>query len=80
MTQTTVALFGANGNIGNAILHALASCQEREFKIIAFVRPNASLRYRGDARAIVSLSPDLATVSVHDLSPMLLGVDVVFIR
>lgn len=73
----TVALFGANGNIGNPILHALTACKKRSFTIRAFIPPKSTLKYSGGGGDITTFSPDLASVSTQELAPFLEGVDVV---
>ncbi|GIJ91189.1 hypothetical protein Asppvi_010154 [Aspergillus pseudoviridinutans] len=72
-----VALFGANGNIGNAILHALMACKERSFDILCIISPKSELKYFGDRRAIMVRKLDLATATEEEIAKVLDGIDVV---
>ncbi|KAF7588649.1 hypothetical protein BBP40_005431 [Aspergillus hancockii] len=76
MTPQKVALLGANGQIGNAILHALFSCKEQAFDIIAFIPPNSSLKFYGDARKIAIKDIDLAQATIADLVAAFAGASV----
>ena len=77
MSFKTIALFGANGQMGNPIFHALISCKDQSFKILAFIRPNSTLKYDGDTSTITIHCVDLARISAETLSVLLQDVDVV---
>ncbi|KAL0067821.1 hypothetical protein AAF712_004989 [Marasmius tenuissimus] len=73
----TIALFEANGQIGDSILQALLECEKREFTILAFIPPDCELESgKSDPRATVK-EFDLDTISKDVLVGELQGVDVV---
>lgn len=77
-TETiTVALLGANGQFGNAILHALLSCKEKNFNIVAFISPKADLKSNADVRKVKVVRMDLLTATVAEIAAALKGVEVV---
>jgi uncharacterized protein YbjT (DUF2867 family) len=45
-----VALFGANGQIGDRILHALITCKRpgHTFQVVAFIPPGSDLQQKSD--------------------------------
>ncbi|KAH7366654.1 hypothetical protein BKA66DRAFT_561740 [Pyrenochaeta sp. MPI-SDFR-AT-0127] len=43
---TTIALFGANGQIGERILQALNSSNQHSFKTVAFIPPHSNIQQR----------------------------------
>lgn len=69
---TSIALFGANGQIGKPIFEALIRCKDPQFQITAFVSPNSSfdLRGYGDINATVK-RVDLNKVARDDLAAIL---------
>jgi hypothetical protein len=77
MEFRNVALFGANGNIGNAILHALVACKEKSFHILCIISPKSELKYFGDRRAIEVRKLDLAIAAEEEIAKVLDGIDVV---
>ncbi|KAJ5115008.1 NAD(P)-binding protein [Penicillium alfredii] len=68
----TVALFGANGQVGNRVFKALIRCKGPEFSVIAFVSPNSSFNLMdyGDINATVK-RVDLNHVARDDLVAIL---------
>jgi N-acetyl-gamma-glutamylphosphate reductase len=76
MTFKTVALFGANGQIGSTILRALLNCRKQTFHIIQFIPPGAQSRSQ-PADNLETKNIDLDAVSRQELASALKGVDVV---
>lgn len=71
---TTIALFGANGQIGERILHALLSSKRKEFKVIAFVPPGSE----SEVSSSVTTKPfDLKNLTREGLAQDLKGIDAV---
>jgi uncharacterized protein YbjT (DUF2867 family) len=58
----TVALFGANGQIGERILNALLSCKRHTFNVIAFIPPGIELQQASNANL------DVRTFDAKDAS------------
>ncbi|SCV33671.1 uncharacterized protein FFB14_04632 [Fusarium fujikuroi] len=77
MPKTTVALFGANGTLGNRILHTLIVYPERPFDLVAFIRPESSLKIDHWVSNLTVYGVDLTLVDADNLNLMLAGVDVV---
>lgn len=79
MSLEKIALFGANGQFGNAILHALMQCKQRSFHVLAFISPRNDLKYYGDRRNIVVHQIDLAATEIDEnyVAALLDGVQVV---
>ncbi|RKL36593.1 hypothetical protein BFJ72_g8142 [Fusarium proliferatum] len=77
MPKTTVALFGANGTLGNRILHALIAYPELPFNLVAFIRPESSLKIDHWVSNLTVYGVDLTLIDADSLSSMLAGVDVV---
>jgi putative NADH-flavin reductase len=71
---TTIALFGASGQIGERILHALISSKRKEFKIIAFVPPGAKIQ---SSSSVTTKTFDLENLTRGKLAQDLKGVDAV---
>ncbi|VUC37215.1 unnamed protein product [Clonostachys rosea] len=76
MAFKNVALLGANGQIGNEILHALVSCPEYKFNVLAFIRPGASLNYNGDRQHISIKHLDFFEAEIDEVASLLQGIDV----
>lgn len=77
MAFKTIALFGANGQIGNCILRALLGCKRQSFTIIAFISPNKKLQIAEQAQHVETYAFDLTTARREDLAAALKDVDVV---
>lgn len=77
MPKTKVALFGANGTLGNRILHTLIAYPERPFNLVAFIRPESSLKIDHWVSNLTVYGVDLTLIDADSLSSMLAGVDVV---
>lgn len=75
----TVALFGANGQIGDRILNALINVDrpDHEFNIIAFIPPQTQLQSGHNATNVSTKTFDLTLASRHELASALQGVDAV---
>lgn len=80
----TVALFGANGQIGTSILQALVNCQQQSFRILAFIPPDTpspkdsiNTSKANDKTNIEVKAEDLTSISQSDLAGHLKGVDVI---
>lgn len=71
---TTIALFGASGQIGERILHALLSSKQKEFKVIAFVPPGSESQV---SSSVTTKTLDLEKVTREQLAQDLNGVDAV---
>lgn len=71
---TTIALFGASGQIGERILHALGSNKQKEFKVIAFVPPGSESEV---SESVTIKTFDIKTLSREQLAQDLQGVDAV---
>lgn len=74
-TFKTVALFGANGQIGEAILDALVTCQKQQFDVLAFIQPESSPPSGADARNVTVHAIDIFDKDA--VASKLEGVDVV---
>ncbi|KAI1622044.1 hypothetical protein EDD37DRAFT_667877 [Exophiala viscosa] len=74
----TFALFGANGQIGSFILHALLTCAKQSFTVKCFIPPGspAPEEISGKDQA-ECLELDLTKISREDLAKHLQGIDVV---
>lgn len=70
----TIALFGASGQIGDRILHALVSNKRKDFKVIAFVPPGAESQV---SKSTTVKTFDLEKVTREQLAQSLKGVDAV---
>lgn len=70
----TIALFGASGQIGDRILHALVSSKRKDFKVIAFVPPGAESQV---SKSVTVKTFDLKKVTREQLAQDLQGVDAV---
>ncbi|CAG9983308.1 unnamed protein product [Clonostachys byssicola] len=77
MQSLTVALIGANGQIGNFILHELLASREAQFHVLAFIRPNSQLKYRGPQENVTVHDTDISKVTADSLAPYFRGADVV---
>ncbi|KAF2136379.1 uncharacterized protein K452DRAFT_292465 [Aplosporella prunicola CBS 121167] len=75
MAFKTVALFGANGQIGDSILRALLHCKKQDFDIVAFIPPDTSLESGQEDRKVTVKSFDLNKLSREGLTRDLKGVD-----
>lgn len=80
----TVALFGANGQIGSFILQAIVDCHQQSFKVLAFIQPdtpspkdNLDLSKANNQTNIDVKAVDLTKTSQSDLAKHLDGVDVI---
>ena len=71
---TTISLFGASGQIGDRILHALVSSKRKDFKVIAFVPPGSEPQI---SNSVVVKTFDLKNVTREQLAKDLDGVDAV---
>jgi len=72
-----IALFGADGQIGNSILEALLQCDKQEFTILAFIPPGSELSSgKSDPRVTIK-EFSIEALSKETLRGELLGVDVV---
>ncbi|KAF9887312.1 hypothetical protein FE257_010307 [Aspergillus nanangensis] len=74
LTFKTVALFGANGQVGKALFKALINCKNSEFHVIAFVSPNSSFsldNYGDGSRNATVKRVDLNEITTHDLAVIL---------
>ncbi|PLB49805.1 NAD(P)-binding protein [Aspergillus steynii IBT 23096] len=72
-----VALFGANGRVGNALLHALVNCKEQRFEILAFISPMSTLRLSVRSEFVTSVHLDISSASPEEIGIKLQGVDIV---
>ncbi|KAG9389031.1 isoflavone reductase family protein [Pyrenophora tritici-repentis] len=72
----TIALFGANGQISEHILHALVSSKRpgHEFTVVAFIQPGTRLQ---DQNNVVIKTFDVEKATRGELSKDLKGVDVI---
>ena len=73
----TIALFGANGQIGDRILNALLNTVRHEFEIIAFIPPNSQLQTGQNAKNVSTKTFDLTKIKREELTSELQGVDAV---
>lgn len=71
---TIIALFGANGQIGDRILHALRSNKRHTFKVLAFIPPGSELQQSGNVKV---KTVDLKKLTRDSLAKDLQGVDAV---
>lgn len=69
-----IALFGANGQIGERILQALISSKRQTFEIIAFIPPDSELQQSGNVKVKTF---DLERATRDSLAKDLEGVDAV---
>lgn len=76
MSFKTIALFGANGQIGRCILRALLHCSQQSFELIAFVPPNESSKLSQTPNLKVK-EFDATNIKRDELAAALKGVDVV---
>lgn len=74
----TIALFGANGQIGSHILRALLKTQLQKFDILAFIQPGTTSPEKHDTSSKLRITEvDLTTISQSDLVLHLKGVDAI---
>ncbi|KAA8643990.1 hypothetical protein EYZ11_006583 [Aspergillus tanneri] len=73
----TVAVFGATGQVGSAVLQALVHCKEQSFDIIAFVSPTSALEVKGELSRVDVKRIDLLKATEEELAGALQGADVV---
>ncbi|PVI05426.1 hypothetical protein DM02DRAFT_715739 [Periconia macrospinosa] len=66
---TTIALFGANGQIGDYILEALVHPPRHQFNIIGFIPPSTQLQSNKNAKNVTVKEFDLITVSPLEAQP-----------
>ena len=71
---TTIALFGASGQIGDRIFRALISNKRKHFKVVAFVPPGSESQV---SSSVIVRSFDLENVTREQLAQDLKGVDAV---
>jgi hypothetical protein len=72
-----VALFGANGQIGDRILHALVTCKRpgHTFQVVAFIPPGSDLQQKSNSITVKTFDAEKAS---HDvLAKELSGIEVV---
>lgn len=74
---TKIALFGANGQIGDFILEALVHPPRHHFDILAFIPPSTQLQSNKDAKNVTVKEFDVTKVSRKELASQLKGVDAV---
>jgi uncharacterized protein YbjT (DUF2867 family) len=74
---TTIALFGANGQIGDRILNALLSNKRHEFKVVAFIPPGSQLESGKSSKNVTVKDFDLNKLERKQLASDLKGVDAV---
>jgi putative NADH-flavin reductase len=74
---STVALFGANGQIGDRILNALVTNSRHQFKILAFIPLSTQLQSANGARNVSVQELDLIKAGRESLAAKLQGVDAV---
>ena len=72
-----IALFGANGRVGNALLHSLVACKEQRFDITAFISPASTLRLSSKSEHVQPVNMNLLTASPEEIATKLRGIDVV---
>lgn len=75
----TIALFGANGQIGDRILRALCNVDRpgHEFKVIAFIPPETQLQSGQGAQNVSTKTIDLTKAKRSEIASALQGVDAV---
>jgi uncharacterized protein YbjT (DUF2867 family) len=71
---STIALFGASGQIGDRILNALVSNKRKNFEIIAFVPPGSESQV---SKSVTVKTFDLKKATREQLAQDLRGVDAV---
>ncbi|CAG7926855.1 unnamed protein product [Penicillium olsonii] len=72
LPSKTVALFGANGEMGKPVFKALTKCQEPRLKVIAFVSPNSDFDLPPDSLFETSMERvDLYEISTDELAGIL---------
>jgi uncharacterized protein YbjT (DUF2867 family) len=71
---TTIALFGASGQIGDRILNALVSNKRKDFKVVAFVPPGSESQIKS---SVTTKTFDLNDLTREKLAQDLQGVDAV---
>ncbi|KAJ9194572.1 hypothetical protein DTO164E3_7239 [Paecilomyces variotii] len=76
MAFKTVALFGANGQIGSCILRALLHCSKQSFNVIGFVAPGMASKLP-QAPNLKVRELDVTNIKKDELAAALKGVDVV---
>lgn len=68
----TIALFGANGQVGKAVFNALIKCHEPRFHVVAFTSPNSSFNLLDYGDVNVSVERvDLNHITSDDLAAVL---------
>jgi uncharacterized protein YbjT (DUF2867 family) len=72
----TIALFGANGQIGERILNALLAIKRHTFNVIAFVPPGSGVQQLSNAKVEVKTF-DAKDATRENIAKDLQGVDVV---
>jgi hypothetical protein len=73
---TNIALFGANGQIGERILQALLSCKRHVFKVTAFIPPDSVLPQSSNANVDVKTF-DIEHATRESLAKDLDGVEAI---
>jgi len=77
-TFSTVALFGANGQIGTCILQALLGCKKQSFEVTCFIPPDSPAPPSATDLSNVHIREiDLTKTSKEELGKVLKGIDVV---
>ncbi|EKG10309.1 NmrA-like protein [Macrophomina phaseolina MS6] len=77
MAYETIALFGANGQIGQRILERLSHNPKANFKVLAFIPPQDELPSAGNDHKTVIKTFDANDFSREELAKDLKGVDAV---
>ena len=72
----TIALFGANGQIGERIFNSLISSKRHTFKVIAFIPPGSNLQQSSNENVVVKTF-DAKDAARESLAQDLQGVDAV---
>ena len=74
----TIALFGANGQIGDRILNTLLNTDRHQFEIIAFIPPTSQLQTgQNEKKNVPTKTFDLTKIKCEELTSELQGVDAV---
>ncbi|CAD0081922.1 unnamed protein product [Aureobasidium vineae] len=77
MSLKNIALFGANGQIGNSILKSLVDCKSQTFNILAIIAPDSPSPSEASNNNVTIKEMDLLHTSRQEMAQTLQGVDAV---
>ncbi|KAL0572327.1 hypothetical protein V5O48_009649, partial [Marasmius crinis-equi] len=76
MSFKNIALFGANGQIGDSIIRALLQCEHQKFQILAFIPPGSQLNSGESDDRVTVRDFNLNDLNTESLAQELQGVQV----